>query len=216
MRRIAKQFARNGDASLSPSPRRSASLQVHEKGSPFLAQCFLIWEIPTRVVRCLVPPDGEGNMPAERVAGMLAMHCLALNRRIEDFEILVLPQSSLAGNVTERAQQLIAAGRSIGSAVKLSPSERAVLDGIVRNLSNKEIACELRVSVRTVKFHVSSLLAKFDVSKRSALVKPATLGQILQSGPPNCDSGGLPGSSATAEPQEECLAGSRVDVSSRW
>src|SRR5215472_11503348 len=181
MRRIARQFARNGDASLSPAQGRSASQRLHEK-SRFLAQCFLIWEIPTRVVRFLVPADDDGSMPVERVAGMLAMHCLALNRRLEDFEILILPQSSVPSSVAERAKQLIAAGRSVGSDIKLSPPERAVLDGVVQELTNKEIAARLNVSVRTVKFHVSSLLAKFDAPNRVVLGRQAKVRQITRAG----------------------------------
>ena len=135
----------------------------------FLAQCFIISEIPTRVVRSRVPADRGGDMPVDRVAGMLAMHCLALNRRLEDFEVLVLPQSSLPSTVTERAKRLIAAARSIRMSVKLSPRDQAVLDGVVQNLSNKEIASTLNISVSAVKFRVSSLLAKFNVSNRTAL-----------------------------------------------
>jgi DNA-binding NarL/FixJ family response regulator len=45
-----------------------------------------------------------------------------------------------------------------------------VLEGINRNLANKEIACELNLSERTVKFHVSSLLVKFGASSRLQLL----------------------------------------------
>jgi predicted ArsR family transcriptional regulator len=41
-------------------------------------------------------------------------------------------------------------------------------------LANKEIACELNLSERTVKFHVSSLLAKFKVHSRMELMREAT------------------------------------------
>jgi len=138
-------------------------------GKRFLAQTFIISEIRTGVVRSRVPADRGGNLPVERIAGMLAMHCLALNRRLEDFEVLVLPQSPLPARVTERAKRLIAAGRSIGRSVNVSSTQLAVLDGVVQNLSNKEIASRLDITVSAVKFHVSSLLAKFNVSNRTAL-----------------------------------------------
>jgi DNA-binding CsgD family transcriptional regulator len=178
MRRIAKQFAKNGSASPSPSPRSSASLPLRKRGARILAQCFMIWEIPTRAVRFLVPANGDGSMPVEQIAGMLAMHCLVLNRRLEDFAILVLPKSLMPANVAERARQLIAAGRSIVAEVKLTPSERSVLQGIARKLSNKEIAAKLNLSVRTVKFHVSSLLSKFDVPNRAALGRRIAVSRI--------------------------------------
>ena len=50
--------------------------------------------------------------------------------------------------------------------VRLTRREEEVLDGILRSLANKEIANELNLSERTVKFHVSSLLAKFKVRGR--------------------------------------------------
>jgi DNA-binding CsgD family transcriptional regulator len=182
MQRTADEFARDFGASFSQQPFRSAPKGLQKQPEGFLAQSFMIWEIPTRVVRLLVPAHSDGSMPFERVAGMLAMLCLALNRRLEDFQVLVLPER-LPPQVTERARELVAEGRSIGSDVKLSPSERAVADGIVEGLSNKEIASRLNISVRTVKFHVSSLLAKFDVPDRIALARHVAASRILQSAP---------------------------------
>lgn len=52
----------------------------------------------------------------------------------------------------------------------LSPREREVLECLLENLSNKEIAKKLNISERTVKFHVSNLLAKFDVRRRVDLI----------------------------------------------
>lgn len=53
---------------------------------------------------------------------------------------------------------------------RLSPREREVLQCLFENLSNKEIAKKLDISERTAKFHVSNLLAKFDVKRRADLV----------------------------------------------
>ena len=52
----------------------------------------------------------------------------------------------------------------------LSRREREVLDPLLENRSNKEIASKLNISERTVKFHVSSLLSKFGVRRRSDLI----------------------------------------------
>lgn len=52
----------------------------------------------------------------------------------------------------------------------LSPREREVLECLLENLSNKEIAKKLNISERTAKFHVSNLLAKFEVRRRVDLV----------------------------------------------
>jgi DNA-binding NarL/FixJ family response regulator len=67
-------------------------------------------------------------------------------------------------------------GRKAGGAspapggMALSRREREVLDGLVENLSNKEIGTRLFISERTVKFHVSNLLAKFAVPRRGDLI----------------------------------------------
>ena len=44
----------------------------------------------------------------------------------------------------------------------------------MRSLANKEIAADLNLSERTVKFHVSSLLPKFRVRGRLELVREAS------------------------------------------
>lgn len=52
----------------------------------------------------------------------------------------------------------------------LSGRENQVLDALMENLSNKEIASQLNISERTVKFHVSNLLTKFGVQRRADLI----------------------------------------------
>ncbi|HXU20708.1 MAG TPA: helix-turn-helix transcriptional regulator, partial [Verrucomicrobiae bacterium] len=42
--------------------------------------------------------------------------------------------------------------------------------GLLENLANKEVADRLHISERTVKFHVSNLLAKFGVRRRADLI----------------------------------------------
>ena len=54
--------------------------------------------------------------------------------------------------------------------IEISRREREVLDLLLENLSNKEIAAKLFVSERTVKFHVSNLLSKFGVQRRAELI----------------------------------------------
>jgi len=60
--------------------------------------------------------------------------------------------------------------RTIRSAARLSSREREVVDLLLKNLSNKEIAVQLRISERTAKFHVSNLLAKHGVKRRADLI----------------------------------------------
>jgi DNA-binding NarL/FixJ family response regulator len=52
----------------------------------------------------------------------------------------------------------------------LSRRESEVMESLMLNLSNKEIASKLNISERTVKFHVSNLLAKHGVRRRADLI----------------------------------------------
>jgi len=58
----------------------------------------------------------------------------------------------------------------VESAAELSRREQEVLDSLLENLANKEIASKLNISERTVKFHVSNLLSKFGVRRRADLI----------------------------------------------
>lgn len=60
--------------------------------------------------------------------------------------------------------------RIAGVRTRLSRREQQVLDALLTNLVNKEIAVRLNISERTVKFHVSNLLAKFGVRRRADLI----------------------------------------------
>ncbi len=53
----------------------------------------------------------------------------------------------------------------------LSRREREVLLAILEGLANKEISTKLHISERTVKFHVSKVLAKFGAQRRSDLIR---------------------------------------------
>jgi DNA-binding NarL/FixJ family response regulator len=53
---------------------------------------------------------------------------------------------------------------------EISRREQDIVDGLLLNLSNKEIASKLNISERTVKFHVSNLLTKFNVQRRADLI----------------------------------------------
>lgn len=55
--------------------------------------------------------------------------------------------------------------------LRLSSKERKVLDGVLQSKTNKEIANELNIAERTVKFHVSNLLAKTKCVNRQELLR---------------------------------------------
>jgi DNA-binding CsgD family transcriptional regulator len=158
--------------------RRKQSVEPQNQPPRFAPQSFVLCERTSGAARFRVEAEPDGSMPAEKIAGLLAVHCLVRGQAPEDFEMLVVPRESLLDGVAERAQELLAAGRALGAGVKVSRREQEVLDCILQGCANKEIASKLNVAERTVKFHVSSLLAKFGVTDRVALSREAALSRL--------------------------------------
>ena len=158
--------------------RKKQSVDVQNQPSPYRPQSFVFCEKSSGAARFRVDADPDGGIPVEKIAGLLAVHCLVRGQAPEDYELMIVPKESLLDAVAERAQELLTAGRALGAGVKVSRREQEVLDCILLGSSNKEIASKLNVAERTVKFHVSSLLAKFGVTDRVALSREASLGRV--------------------------------------
>jgi DNA-binding CsgD family transcriptional regulator len=143
--------------------------------SPFV---YLFYEKNSGTAHFHVEAGPAGELPVDHAAGLLAMHCLVRGHSPSDYMIMVpAPQESL-GDLEEKAEKLLQAGHKVKSAVRLTRREEEVLNGILRSLANKEIASELNLSERTVKFHVSSLLAKFKVRGRMELMRESARNPI--------------------------------------
>jgi DNA-binding NarL/FixJ family response regulator len=80
-----------------------------------------------------------------------------------------VPRELLAGFIESILPELYGS-KSLTPEIEISRREREVLDLLLENLSNKEIAAKLFVTERTVKFHVSNLLSKFGVHRRADLI----------------------------------------------
>lgn len=109
----------------------------------------------------------------ERAAGLLAIQCLVRGQDPENFVVLVPAPNIISDGLVSRAKELLTEGRSIAGPAPLSPRQKEILHSVVRNQANKEIASNLNITVRTVKFHISSLLNKFDVQSRGELARKA-------------------------------------------
>jgi DNA-binding CsgD family transcriptional regulator len=158
--------------------RQKQLIAVENQTTPIHPESYVLCERSSGAVRFRVEADSDGSLPVEKIAGMLAVHCLVRGQEPEDYEVMVVSRHSLIHSIAERTQQLLAAGRAVGSQVKISRREQEVLAGILQSLANKEIASKLNVSERTVKFHVSSLLAKFGVTDRVALSREVAMGRV--------------------------------------
>ena len=137
-------------------------------------EMYFFYEKNTGVAHFNVEAGPDGQFPVEQAAGLLAMHCMVRGQSPNDYIVMVPAENDFLEGLKEKADKLLQAGRSAGSSVKLTRREDEVLGGIMRSLANKEIAADLNLSERTVKFHVSSLLAKFRVRGRLELVREAS------------------------------------------
>jgi DNA-binding CsgD family transcriptional regulator len=157
------------------------------------AGAFAFCERASGAIRFQVRAAADGQLPVEEAASLLAMHCLVRAQRPEEYVVLVVPRQELLESVGSRAQQLLTAGRkAAGSNFKLSVRQREVLDHVLQDRSNKEIGARLNVSERTVKFHVSRLLAKFKARDRAGLKQEAAIGMLPASAVPGDTLFGFP------------------------
>ena len=102
------------------------------------------------------------------------MQCLVRGQNPTEFQVMVPAENSLVNRLVSRAEELLREGRSIACPTSLSARQREVLDAVLCNRANKEIASKLNITVRTVKFHISSLLSKFGVETRAELARRAS------------------------------------------
>jgi DNA-binding NarL/FixJ family response regulator len=81
-----------------------------------------------------------------------------------------VPRATLADFVDSILNNARPHRLKVDASSDLSRREWEVLDALLENLANKEIASRLNISERTVKFHVSNLLNKFGVRRRADLI----------------------------------------------
>jgi DNA-binding CsgD family transcriptional regulator len=143
-------------------------------GREYQRDHYFFYERNTGVAHFHVEAGPDGQLPVDQAAGLLAMHCMIRGQLPTDYVVLVEAESDNLEELNEKASKLLQAGQSVNGRVKLTRREDEVLGGVARSLSNKEIGSTLNLSERTVKFHVSSLLAKFHVRGRMELVQEAS------------------------------------------
>ena len=135
---------------------------------------FFFYEKKTGLAHFHVEAGPDGRFPLDQAAGLLAMHCMVRGQSPSDYVVMVQAEDEILEGLNEKADKLLEAGKSVHSKIELTRREEEVLAGLMNSLANKEIAANLNLSERTVKFHVSSLLAKFRVRGRMELVREAS------------------------------------------
>ena len=138
----------------------------HASGVSIQRKRFVFFDKKTGARRFEVDAAADGNLPIDQAASLLAIQCVARQQMPRDFGVMVTLDDALVDALDARAIQLMRTCSGFSSSVPLSRRQHEVLNAVAQNLSNKEIAARLNVSVRTVKFNVSTLLAKFHVCGR--------------------------------------------------
>lgn len=149
-------------------------IQNRKRNDASKSDYFVFCENSTGMAQFRAAAHGDLDCTVERLAGLLAMQCLVRGSEPGDFAILVPAEKAFANLLLSRAKVLLEEGRSAAAPASLSPRQREILQSVIRNRANKEIAAKLNITVRTVKFHISSLLAKFGVENRAELARRAT------------------------------------------
>lgn len=134
---------------------------------------LIFCERATGIAQFGAASDENLDFTLERAAGLLAMQCMARGTEPSDFAILMPVERMISQRLIARAQELLAQGRQASRTTQLSPRQQQILQSVICNRENKEIASKLNITVRTVKFHVSTLLSKFGVDNRAELARRA-------------------------------------------
>lgn len=158
-------------------PFTAFDLSIDEADGETRAPAFVVIGVERRdwlgealrggLVRAALPRAASGG---EIMAAVEAVAAGLVALDVETFITLLPPPASgvdaLSG--TASADERLPPDESTLDA--LTAREREVLELLASGLLNKEIAWRMKISEHTVKFHVASIFAKFDVSTRTEAV----------------------------------------------
>ena len=153
--------------------KKPANGQAATRGFSVHPKLFVFFDKRTGTPRFQVRAGQDGTLPVEQAVSLLAVQCIARQKMPREFGILVGTDEDLVSCLVGRTMKVIQGCSNAKPQTSLSLRQDQVLAGITQNLTNKEIAAKLNISERTVKFHVSALLQKFDVRGRVDLMLEA-------------------------------------------
>ena len=168
--------------------RRIKIRNREEKGVAVHPKSFIFIDKKTGMRRFEVKAGADGSMPVDEAVSLLVVQCLVRNQMPSDFKVMVPAGKNLLDGLRQRARKLIQACPLIRTSLQLTSRQQEVLGGIHQGLSNKAIGMKLNLSERTVKFHISALLVKFNVAGRMGLMRKANELLSAVEAPPAVDS----------------------------
>jgi len=102
-----------------------------------------------------------------------------------DYELVIPAKNIIAKNIVASLHEKISSLESLlkdqhVSDSPLSKRESEILSHVSRGFTNNEIASALRVSAKTIEYHLSSIFRKTEASNRTEAVKNAIKLQWIQ------------------------------------
>ena len=148
-----------------------ATICTSTQGFTIRPKSFVFFDKKTGTQRFEVKANADGTLPVDHAASLLAIHSVMRGQKPQDFGVAVAASEDVLGGSDVRAEKLIKDCQAFQSPFRLTKRQAEVLQGVHQNLMNKEIACKVNISVRTVKFHISALLGIFCVTDRIDLIR---------------------------------------------
>jgi len=176
--RVEISFAECGPGQANGRPKvkklRVVPKQLQQKKEAEISSnLFVFCEKRSGVAQFRASSAADRDCMLERISGLLAIQCLVRGQEPGDFDVMVPAEGAFVERLVSRAKELLKEGRAVACPASLSPRQKEVLHSVINNRANKEIASKLNITVRTVKFHVSTLLSKFGVDSRAELARRA-------------------------------------------
>lgn len=140
-------------------------------GAPTRVIVFTVFDTDDRIIAAV-----EAGAAGYLLKGAPREEVFAAVRTVASGGSLLAPVAASA--VLRRVRGEITGSRAETSPA-LTPRERAVLEHLARGLGNKQIAAALRISERTVKFHVSSVFTKLGATNRTEAVTRAAQAGLI-------------------------------------
>lgn len=137
-------------------------------------KAFVFFDRKTGTRRFEVKANEDGSLPFDHATSLLAAQCVMRGQTPGEFSVLVAADEEILDGLEKHTEKIILDCKMFQTPTLLTKREQEVLREVLQVSTNKEIANKVHISVRTVKFHISALLAKFGAASRMDLMRKTT------------------------------------------
>src|SRR5260370_3957910 len=108
--------------------------QLASSRRAFLPEVFFFYEKDTGVAHFHVDAAPDGRFPVDQAAGLLAMHCMVRGQSTSDYVVMVQAGEEILECLTEKADKLLEAGKSVRSQGKIKRREERTRAGLMKSV----------------------------------------------------------------------------------